>query len=72
MDANFLNLHIDKAKKTTTTTTTKQNKTTNKVHDDKQLYLITHLTIFNLNCLLPTLNLTDSYLTVQKKKLKAE
>ena len=28
-DANFLNLHIDKARKT---------------HDDKQLYLITHFT----------------------------
>ena len=31
-DANFLNLHIDKAKKNT-------------AHDDKQLYLITHFTI---------------------------
>ena len=42
MDANFLNLHIDKARKT---------------HDDKQLYLITLFTkqTLNLNCLLLTL-----------------
>ena len=44
-DANFLNLHIDKATKT---------------RGAKQLYLITHFTrhTLNLNYLLPTLNIT--------------
>jgi len=44
-DVNFLNLHIDKARKT---------------HDDKQLYLITHFIkkTLILNYLLLTLNVT--------------
>ena len=45
-DANFLNLHIDKATKT---------------RGDKQLYLITHFTkqTLNLNYLLLKLNVTE-------------
>ena len=48
-DANFLDLHIDKATKT---------------RDDKQLYLITHFTkqTLNLNYLLLTLNVTVQYI----------
>ena len=52
-DANFLNLHIDKATKTL---------------GDKQLYLITHFTkqILNLNYLLLTLNVTVQLLKNRK------
>ena len=54
-DANFLNLHIDRATKT---------------HGNKQLYLITHLTkqILNLNYLLLTLNVTVQLLKNPKQK----
>ena len=54
-DANFLNLHIDKATKT---------------RGDKQLYLITHFTkqTLNLNNLLLTLNVTVQLLSYPKKK----
>jgi len=54
-DANFLNLHIDKARKT---------------HDDKQLYLITHFTkqSLNLNYLLLTLNVTVQLVNSTKQK----
>ena len=47
-DANFLNLHIDKATKTS---------------GDKQLYLITHFTkqTLNLNYLLLMLNVTEQF-----------
>ena len=47
-DANFLNLHIDKATNT---------------RGDKQLYLITHFTkqTWNLNYLLLTLNVTEQF-----------
>ena len=48
LDANFLDLHIDKATKT---------------RGDKQLHLITHFTkqILNLNYLLLTLNVTEQF-----------
>ena len=48
-DANFLNMHIDKATKT---------------RGDKQLYLITHFTkqVLNLNYLLLKLNVTEQFL----------
>ena len=54
-DANFLNLHIDKATKTC---------------GDKQLYLITHFTkqTLNLNYLLLTLNVTVQLLNYPKQK----
>ena len=54
-DANFLNLHIHKARKT---------------HDDKQLYLISHFTkqTLNLNYLLLTLNVTVQLLNFPKQK----
>ena len=54
-DANFLNLHIDKAAKTL---------------GDKQLYLITHFTkqTLNLNNLLLTLNVTEQFLKNPKQK----
>ena len=54
-DANFLNLHIDKATKT---------------RGDKQVYLITHFTkqIFNLNYLLLMLNVTVQLLKNPKQK----
>ena len=54
-DANFLNLHIDKATKT---------------RGDKQLYLITHLTkqTLNLNYLLLKLNVTEQLLKNSKQK----
>ena len=54
-DANFLNLHINKATKT---------------GDDKQLYLITHFTkqTLNLNYLLLTLNVTEQFLKNPKQK----
>jgi len=54
-DANFLNLHIDKARET---------------HGDKQLYLITHFTkqTLNLNHLLLTLNATVQLLNSSKQK----
>ena len=55
IDANFLNLHIDKATKT---------------RGDKQLYLITHFTkqTLNLNYLLLRLNVTEQFLKNPKKK----
>ena len=54
-DANFLNLHIDKAAKN---------------RGDKQLYLITHFTkqTSNLNYLLLTLNVTVQLLDYPKQK----
>ena len=54
-DANFLNLHIDKATKT---------------RGDKQLYLITHFTkqTLNLNDLLLTLNVMEQFLKNPKQK----
>jgi len=54
-DANFLNLHIDKARQT---------------HDDKQLYFITHFTkqTLNLNYLLLTSNVTVQSLNSPKQK----
>ena len=54
-DANFLNLHIDKARKT---------------RGDKQLYLITHFTkqTLNLNYLLLTLNVTEQFSKNPKQK----
>ena len=54
-DANFLNLHIDKATKT---------------RGDKQLYLITHFTkqTLNLYYLLLTLNVTEQFLKNLKQK----
>ena len=54
-EANFLNLHIDKATKT---------------RGDKQLYLITHFTkqTSNLNCLLLTLDVTKQFLKNPKQK----
>ena len=54
-DANFLNLHIDKATKT---------------RGDKQLYLITHLTkqTLNLNYLLLTMNVKEQFLKNPKQK----
>ena len=54
-DANFLNLHIDKATKT---------------RDDKQLYLITQFTkqTLNLNYLLLKLNVTEQFLKNPKQK----
>ena len=54
-DANFLNLHIDKATKT---------------RGDKQLYLITQFTkaTLNLNYLLLTLNVTEQFLKNPKQK----
>ena len=54
-DANFLNLHIDKA---------------TKIRGDKQLYLITHFTkqSLNLNYLLPTLNVMGRFLNNPKHK----
>ena len=54
-DANFLNLHIDKATKT---------------RGDKQLYLITHFTkqTLNLNYLLLTLNVTEQFLKNPNRK----
>ena len=54
-DANFLNLHIDKATKT---------------RGDKQLYLITHFTkqTSNLNYLLLTLDVTEQFLKNPKQK----
>ena len=54
-DANFLNLHIDKATKTC---------------GDKQLYLITHFTkqTLNLNYLLLALNATEQFLKNPKQK----
>jgi len=54
-DANFLNLPIDKARKT---------------HDDKQLYLITHFTKTTLNRNYPllTLNVTVQLLNPQNRK----
>ena len=54
-DANFLNLHIDKATKTC---------------GDKQLYLITHFTkqTLNPNYLLLTLNVTEQFLKNPKQK----
>ncbi len=54
-DANFLNLHIDKATKTS---------------GDKQLYLITHFTkqTLNLNYLVLTLNVTEQFLKNPKQK----
>ena len=54
-DANFLNLHIDKATKT---------------RGDKQLYLITHFTkqTLNLNYLLLKLNVTEQFLKNTKQK----
>ena len=54
-DANFLNLHIDKATKT---------------RGDKQLYLITHFTrqTLNLNYLVLTLNVTVQLLNYPKLK----
>ena len=54
-DANFLNLHIDKATKT---------------RGDKQLYLITHFTkqTLNLNYLLLTLTVTEQFLENPKQK----
>ena len=57
-DANFLNLHIDKATKT---------------RGDKQLYLITHFTkqTLNLNYLLLTLNVTEQFLRNPKQPEKA-
>ena len=53
MDANFLNLNINKATKT---------------RGDKQLYLITHFTkqTLNLNYLLLTLNVTEQFLKKPK------
>ena len=58
-DANFLNLHIDKATKT---------------RGDKQLYLITHFTkqTLNLNYLLLTLTVTDQFLKNPKQKSKGK
>ena len=55
MDANFLNLHIDKATKTC---------------GDKQLYLITHFTkqTLNLNYLLLMLNVKEQLLKNPKQK----
>ena len=55
LDANFLNMHIDKAAKT---------------HDEKQLNLITHFTkqTLNLDYLLLTLNVTVQLLTTQNRK----
>ena len=54
-DANFLNLHIDKATKTL---------------GDKQLYLITHFLkqTLNLNYLLLTLNVMEQFLKNPKQK----
>ena len=54
-DANFLNLHIDKATKT---------------RGDKQLYLITHFTkqTLHLNYLLLKLNVTEQFLKNPKQK----
>ena len=54
-DVNFLNVHIDKARKT---------------HDDRQLYLITPFTkqTLNLNYLLLTLNVTVQLLNSPKQK----
>ena len=54
-DANFLNLHIDKATKT---------------RGDKQLYLITHFTkqTLKLDYLLLTLNVTKQFLKNPKQK----
>ena len=54
-DANFLNLHIDKA---------------TKIRGDKPLYLITHFTkqTLNLNYLLLTLNVTEQFLKNPKQK----
>ena len=54
-DANFLNLHIDKATKTL---------------GDKQLYLITHFTkqTLNLDYLLLTLNVAKHFLKNPKQK----
>ena len=54
-DANFLNLHIEKA---------------TKKRGDKQLYLITHFTKqpLNLNYLLLTLNVTEQFLKNPKQK----
>ena len=54
-DANFLNLHIDKATKTS---------------GDKHLYLITHFTkqTLHLNYLLLTLNVTEQFLKNPKRK----
>ena len=54
-DANFLNLHIDKATKT---------------RGDKQLYSITHFTkqTLNLNNLLLTLNVKVQLLNYPKQK----
>ena len=54
-DANFLNLHIDKATKT---------------RGDKQVYLITHFTKqnINLNYLLLTLYVTEQFLKNPKQK----
>ena len=54
-DANFLNLHIDKATKT---------------RGDKQLYLITHFTkqTLNLNYLLLKLNIMEQVLKNPKQK----
>ena len=53
MDANFLNLHIDRTTKTC---------------GDKQLYLITHFTkqTLDLNYLLPTLNVAVQLLNYPK------
>ena len=55
MDANFLNLHIDKETKT---------------YGDKQLYLITHFTkqTLNLNYLLLMLKVTEQFLKNPKQK----
>ena len=55
-DANFLNLHIDKATKT---------------RGDKQLYLIKHFTkqTLNLNYLLLKLNVTEQFLKNPKQML---
>ena len=54
-DANFLNLHIDKA---------------TKPHGDKQLYLVTHFTTqtLDLNYLLLKLNVTEQFLKNPKQK----
>ena len=54
-DANFLNLHIDKATKT---------------RGDRQLYLITYFTkqALNLNYLLLTLNVTEQFSKNPKEK----
>ena len=55
-DENFLNLHIDKARKT---------------HDEKQLYSITRFTkqTLNLNYLLLTLNTTERLLNSLNQKM---